>query len=408
MKRLLFVLCWLLWTASFAAADTIFLRDGRTVKGTVLGFVGGRFAVRVGQTPAGGTTTSTATSRPAGGEGEVQFFRPADIERVEIDGRSLDEARFQNKTVEVALAANWIDAGVDVRRGERVQVNATGTIVAGRSRITPGGLRSTDPTAPLPRAAEGVLIGAISNDPEAPIIEIGTLREFTADRDGRLYLTANRGNYTDARGAYSVQVRTERNLNFRRRGDAAAGSRDNNSEDTADVFDEDDRRTSPAPVRARNPRGGRTTDDPFRLPDERNRDRDPNVDDERERQRTPREIDITVPANLQNGTDTGVDLRAGERITINATGTIVAGQKVGSVSPEGGRAGLGFGYPFPSKGPGALLGFIRPASGQGQPQLFFVGSQLSLDAPADGRLFLLVNDDRYGDNSGSFTVKITY
>src|SRR6185295_19190665 len=52
--------------------------------------------------------------------------------------------------------------------------------------------RTTDPNAPLPRSAEGVLIGAVSNDTNAPIVELGLSREFVADRDGRLYLTANR------------------------------------------------------------------------------------------------------------------------------------------------------------------------------------------------------------------------
>ncbi len=406
MRRIFFATCVLLWAASLAMADTVHLRDGRTVRGTVLGFINGRFVVRVGATPATGATTA----RPAVEEGEVQFLRPADIERIELDGRSLDEARFKTKTTDVQLAANWIDTGVDLRRGERVQVKATGTIVAGRSRITPDGLRATDPTAPLPRSAEGVLIGAISNEPDAPIIEIGLSREFVADRDGRLYLTANRGTYTDARGAFNVQVRTERDLNFRRRGDTA-GNRDPNrdtSNDDTDVFADDDRRPNPAPVRSRDRRPART-DDPFGNPNQ-DRERDPNrVEDDRDRrQGTPREVSINVPANVQGGTDTGVDLRAGDRVTISASGTIVAGQKAGSVSPEGGRAGFGLGYPFPSKGPGALLGFIRPASGQGQAQLFFVGTQLAFDAPLDGRLFLIVNDDRYTDNSGNFTVQIRY
>jgi hypothetical protein len=191
----------------------------------VLGFIGGRFAVRVA-TPAGGTnSTGAQTTGAAGNQGEVQFFRPNQIERIEIEGRSLDEARFAVRNVEVGLAANWIDSGVDLRRGERVQVKASGTIVAGRSRITPDGLRASDPTAPLPRAAEGVLIGAIGNDPETPIIELGLGREFVADRDGRLYLTANRGTYTDARGAFMVQVRTERDLTAQRRNNTASRNR---------------------------------------------------------------------------------------------------------------------------------------------------------------------------------------
>src|SRR5436853_2300005 len=127
----------------------------------------------------------------------------------------MDDARYQTRNVQVTLDSNWIDSGVFVRRGERVQVSATGLITVGRSRITPDGLRSTDPTAPLPSAAEGELIGAIGRDPNAPIMELGSNREFTADRNGRLFLTANRGSFANARGSFNVQIRRQRDLNAR-------------------------------------------------------------------------------------------------------------------------------------------------------------------------------------------------
>jgi hypothetical protein len=388
MKKIIFALLCIMVCAPLALADTIYLRDGRQIRGTVLGFIGGRFAVRV--TPATGTTSST-TSGTATTQGEVQFFRPNQIERIEIEGRSLDEARFSTRDVQVPLEANWIDSGVDLRRGERVQVKASGTIVAGRSRITPGGLRTTDPTAPLPRAAEGVLIGAIGNEPDSPIIEIGIGREFVADRDGRLYLTANRGTYTDARGAYAVQVRAERDLTTRRRDNMA--SRNNNDDldnDDDDIFAP--RQTNPAPVRSRT-----------QTADNRNTN-DPN----RDRNRAPREVSIDVPGNAQRGIDTGVELRAGDQVNISATGTVTAGRRAGQVSPDGGRVGgLGIvsAYPVPTAGVGALIGYVRLTNGQVTAP-FLVGSQQSFAAQADGRLFLLVNDDNYSDNSGSFNTRI--
>jgi hypothetical protein len=386
MKKIILALLVLVMCAPLALADTIYLRDGRTVRGTVLGFIGGRFAVRV--ETATGTTGATAAGGVAG-QGEVQFFRPNQIERIEIEGRSLDEARFSTRNVEVGLAENWIDSGVDVRRGERLQVKATGTIVAGRARITPGGLRSIDPTAPLPRAAEGVLIGAIGNEPDSPIIEIGIGREFVADKDGRLYLTANRGTYTDARGAYSVQIRTERNLTPRRRDNNNTASRNNDDLDTTDddIFGE--RRTEPGPARTR-----------------RRSDNNPNTSDPN-RNREPRETTIDVPGNSR-GIDTGIELRSGDQVTISATGTVVAGRRAGEVSPDGGRvSGLGIvsAYPVPNAGVGALIGYIRLTNGQNTAP-FIVGSQQNFAAQADGRLFLLVNDDNYSDNSGSFTVRV--
>ncbi|HYG12218.1 MAG TPA: hypothetical protein VD835_19885 [Pyrinomonadaceae bacterium] len=380
MKKIILALLCVIVCAPLALADTIYLRDGRTVRGTVLGFIGGRFAVRV--------ATTTGTTGAAAEQGEVQFFRPNQIERVEIEGRSLDEARFSSRTVEVGLAPNWIDSGVDLRRGERVSVKANGTIVAGRSRITPGGLRSTDPTAPLPRAAEGVLIGAIGNEPDSPIIEIGIGRDFVADRDGRLYLTANRGTYTDARGAYTVQVRTERDLTPRRRDNAASRNNNNDVEDDDDLFGT--RPTSPAPVRSRLPAGD-------------NRDRG-----DAGRVGGAREVSINVPGTSRD-TDSGVDVRSGERVTISASGTVVAGRRIGEVGPQGGRA-TGFGSiigtrPVPTAGPGALIGYIRASNGQiSQP--FLIGNQLTFNAQTDGRLILAINDDDYSDNGGNFAVRI--
>ena len=364
MKRIILALAVVICTASFTFADTIYLRDGRTVRGTVLGFINGLFVVRVelrySTNPPATTNPNVARSRTF--EGEIQYFRPNEIERIEIEGRSLDDARFETRTVQVTLEPNWIDSGVDVRRGERVQVSATGVIIVGRSRINPDGLRSSDPTAPLPNAAEGRLIGAVGDDPGAPIIELGSNREFTADRDGRLYLTANRGSYADARGGFNVQIRRQRDLT------------------ALDTEDQTFRR---------------------RPPGIRSRTRPPIAT-------TPEEVTITVPGTSR-GTDTGVDVRSGDQIVFTASGTVVAGQRAGQVSPEGGRSS-GFGAiigtrPVPSAGVGALIGYIRTIDGQTS-QPFFIGSQLTLTVPVDGRLYLAINDDNYSDNSGSFEVKV--
>lgn len=391
MKKLILALLFALALAAVAAADTIYLRDGRVLRGTVLGFINGRVVVRLAPAnpsgaPPASTQTSTGMGATTGDEGgEIRFLRPAEIDRIEIDGRSLDEARYVTSNVQVALGPNWIDSGVDVRRGQRVQVRAGGVIYAGRARITPDGLRTTDPAAPLPRAAEGVLVGAVGTEPDSPVVELGSSREFTADRDGRLYLTVNRGNYTDARGAYNVQVRTERELP-QRRGDTARFPDD--QEQNTDPF-ETGNQPNPAPVRPRNP-NDRTTADPYY------------------RNRAPREITVTVPGTSR-GTDTGIDLRAGDRVTLTASGRVVAGRRAGEVGPEGGQtSGVGAilgTRPVPNAGVGALIGYVRLANGQAT-QPFFVGTQQTFTVQDDGRLILLINDDNYSDNGGEFSVRV--
>src|SRR6266852_5074698 len=178
MRKIILALTIVLLAASFAAADTIYLRDGRTVRGTLLGFVNGRFVVRVDTrySTSPGTAVNNPGSPNRSEEGEIQYFRPNDVDRIEIEGRSLDEMRFESRTVQVTLDPNWIDSGIDLRRNERVRISATGTIVVGRTRITPDGLPRTDPTAPLPNAKEGELIGAIGDDPRVPILEFGSTR----------------------------------------------------------------------------------------------------------------------------------------------------------------------------------------------------------------------------------------
>lgn len=366
MRKILLALTILLLTASFAAADTIYLRDGRTVRGTLLGFINGRFVVRVEPryTTQPNTTTDPHVARSQPNEGEIQYFRPDEVERIEIEGRSLEETRLETTTVQVTLESNWIDTGINLRRNQHVQIDASGVITAGRTRITPDGLRSTDPTSPLPGAAEGLLIGAVGDDRNAPILELGSAREFTADRDGRLYLTANRGSYTDARGSFTVQIKRERGVD-------SAGS---------------DRR--PERIRSRN----RQSTGDF------------------DRNRTSPEVTISVPGTSR-GVDTGIDVRAGDPINITATGVITAGPRIGQVGPDG-QSSTGFGAvvnarPVPSAGVGALIAYIRMSNGQLSAP-YLVGSQLSSSVPVDGRLILAINDDNFNDNGGSFSVRIRY
>lgn len=366
MKKILLALIIIIAAVSLAAADTIYLRDGRTIRGTLLGFVNGRFVMRVEQRYSTANPDTNVT-RTRTNEGDIQYFRPEEVDRIEIEGRSIDEARYETSNVQVTLDSNWTDSGIYLHRGERVQVSATGVITVGRSRISPDGLRSTDPTAPLPNVSEGELIGAIGRDPSSPMIELGSTREFTADRNGRLFLTANRGSFADARGAFTVQIRRQRDLNVR-----------DTQEDRGDTG-----------IRSRGQDNG-----------DRNRDRD--------RGRNPREITINVPATSR-GIDAGIDVRSGDQITISATGTITAGRRVGDVGPDGARStGIGINVrPLPTAGVGALIAYIRMPNGQ-LSQAYLIGSNLTTTVPTDGRLILAINDDDYSDNSGSFSVRIRY
>jgi hypothetical protein len=110
---------------------------------------------------------------------------------------------------------------------------------------------------------------------------------------------------------------------------------------------------------------------------------------------------IRVPAN-QRWVDTGLTVRRGDRIAFNASGRVQlsanANDTAGPAGAENGRRPTG---PMPALLAGALIGRIGPVS------MFAIGNQTTqLPMPADGRLFLGVNDDELSDNRGEFVVDV--
>jgi hypothetical protein len=110
---------------------------------------------------------------------------------------------------------------------------------------------------------------------------------------------------------------------------------------------------------------------------------------------------MRVPANLR-WVDTGLTVRRGESVTFNATGRVKlsanANDTAGPAGAESGRRPSG---PMAGVLAGALIGRIGPVS------MFAIGNQTTpLPMPADGRLFLGVNDDDVNDNTGEFVVDV--
>src|SRR5207253_6233468 len=111
-----------------------------------------------------------------------------------------------------------------------------------------------------------------------------------------------------------------------------------------------------------------------------------NSDRYRDRGRIPRDITVDVPATSR-GTDTNIDVRSGDQITISATGTITAGRRVGDVGPDGARStGVGINArPLPTAGVGGLNAFIRMEYGQ-LSQAYLLGRNMTPTVPTIGRL----------------------
>lgn len=111
------------------------------------------------------------------------------------------------------------------------------------------------------------------------------------------------------------------------------------------------------------------------------------------------EATVTVEA-ASPWTDTGIVVRARERVAFDATGTITVLPDV-TAGPDGQRNMKQGTYPVRAMPAGGLIARI----GNGRP--FAVGStKMPIPMEASGRLFLGINDDNFGDNGGSFEVRI--
>ena len=112
-------------------------------------------------------------------------------------------------------------------------------------------------------------------------------------------------------------------------------------------------------------------------------------------------VAITVPGNRQ-WTATNIQVQAGDVVRFQSSGEI-------SFTNANDRAGVAgspdlkyvAGAPIPGALAGALIGRI----GNGQP--FGIGDQTTIRMPGSGTLYLGINDDNVGDNSGQFQIVIS-
>lgn len=338
--------------ACAAAADTLYLKNGSVLKGSFIGFENGQFIFELE-------------------DGKRVLYRPAEVTRLVIDrdmagGESSAPVRNEPSPrnndsgggkhdaydpIEVRLEGQWVRSPINVSRGQRVSINASGSIfLEGQLPSGPDGLKDRrDPDAPMPNANDGALIASIGQDQNSPPIFVGHSREFTADRSGTLYFTVNHWETHNARGAYRVNVSVDR-----------SGRNDTRADNGGDQ-----------------PSGqGR------------------------------REKVVTVVAN-QPWTDTGIDLTPNMTVEVSAEGQINLGN--GITSSADGTSATTTSLPVPDGPPGALIGKIRYRDG-GDSNFVMLGTHGSAttDPNEYGRLFLGINDDYFRDNSGTFRVTLRY
>jgi hypothetical protein len=352
MQKVFAVLILMVLLAGAALADVLYLRNGSVLRGTFIGYENGKFIFETSgqRLEFAPNQVSRLVMERSDTIGNVPRRDDRYPSRDPNDRPPSSGGRWESAVpFDVRLEDQWHRSQIQVTRGQRVRVDASGVIyLEGRTATGPEGLQGRrDPDAPMPEQNDGALIAAIGQDQNSPAIFIGRSREFTADRSGVLYFTVNHWETRDARGAFRVNVAIDRSGG----GETGAGSR---------------------------PRQGR-------------------------------EKTVTVYAN-QPWTDTGIDVEPNMTFEITAEGTIDIGNRASS-DPDGNRnANLNTSsYPMNDVGVGALIGKIRYRDGRDSNYVFIGSRGAPTSEPNEyGRLFLGINDDFFRDNKGSYRVTIRW
>lgn len=114
---------------------------------------------------------------------------------------------------------------------------------------------------------------------------------------------------------------------------------------------------------------------------------------------------VTVSSRTR-WTPTGINVRRGQTVRFEAKGEIRFSPQNHVATPAGSRDNLyDSNAPLPKSLQGALIGRVGGMRGGGQ--VFGIGDQGSVPMPADGQLYLSVNDSGLDDNSGGFTVVVS-
>jgi hypothetical protein len=194
----------LLLSAGLVTADTLVLRNGRRIEGELIGYRDGRIEF---ETRGFGRRIERF---------DREEVRSVDFEDHDRRGGYDDDRRgggggrpsgLRERNVTVDAASQWSDTGIELRRGQEVQFEASGKIRWGKDRHDgPGGERNSprNPGRPIPNRPGAALIGRIDNgdpffigDDQAPI----RVRD-----SGRLYLGINDDYLLDNQGSFRVIV----------------------------------------------------------------------------------------------------------------------------------------------------------------------------------------------------------
>jgi hypothetical protein len=227
--RVACALCLVFSMTVLAFADTIRLKDGSVIKGKIVSFGGGKFTVLVGsgtrarqmdfsaeevESISFDSTATVANTEPPSRTNLPQTSSPRTNPTVTANQIPDSPVPAKPEPIKVSvkvLADNssngWTNSGWVVQKGQKIRIIGSGRVSLGDSRFaTPNGVASLPDTGKLmPNQATGALIAVVGDD-NNDFIFIGEAREFTATRDGALFLGVNEGKLEDNSGAFDVRI----------------------------------------------------------------------------------------------------------------------------------------------------------------------------------------------------------
>jgi hypothetical protein len=183
---------------TWAAADTLVLRNGDRIEGRLVEVRGDRIEF---EEDSGWSSRTRRYDRD-----EVRAIELDDGYGSSYDDRDSRPSGLRERGVRVEAKLPWNDTGIDVERGQDIFIDASGKVRWGPNRRhgpKGEGGKHTNPNRPIPNRPGGSLIGRIGNDyffigdDEGP---------FRMRDDGRLYLGVNDDYLQDNSGYFSVTV----------------------------------------------------------------------------------------------------------------------------------------------------------------------------------------------------------
>ena len=247
--------------------DTIRLKDGSIIKGKIVSFDGGKFVVLIAdgtrerqmtftadevekiefdnqtvpvsmvktsndrkgmkKTPPTITKDGNNTVITVGNNNQKSTPPPTNTDDEEILDDTTDDQTVAStpgnndvKPIQISVkvladntANGWSNSGWVVKKGQKIKITANGRVSLGNGRYaSPNGISTLPDDGKLLKSEPtGGLIAVIGDD-NNEFIYVGQTIEFTATRDGALFLGVNESNLNDNTGAFDVTVEIDPTL----------------------------------------------------------------------------------------------------------------------------------------------------------------------------------------------------